>query len=136
MIVVSIINLKSQDQKKASFTFKIPKDLPEWTLSAERSYTLNDDRIVEPDKVKTIGLYHPKLGEVFFIGEVEVMFNENQVKIVRTKSIVTKTLTSGNYQIIIRWDESFNEGAYSEGTISLLINGELQIKTTLFMSGW
>jgi hypothetical protein len=66
---------------KKGFTIKKYKDLPSWIEKADRTYMLNDDRIVENELVENIGGYVPNKGEIFFIDNTEVVFAENQIKI-------------------------------------------------------
>ena len=122
--------------KEKGFTIKKNIDLPSWFSLADRTYMLNDARIVESNKVEFIGGYFPKKGEIFFINNKEVIFPENVIKITKIKTLITKTLISGDYVINITWDTSFNTGAYSEGTISLFYKNVSIFNSSLVISGW
>ena len=118
------------------FTIKKNKDLPSWFEKVDRTYMLNDDRILESDQIEYIGGYVPNKGEIFFIDNREVVFLENQIIINKIKSIVTKTLTSGEYTIKINWDTELTTGAYSEGKINLYKNNLSIFNSLLIISGW
>ncbi len=118
------------------FTIKKNKDLPSWFDKVDRTYMLNDDRITERDQIEYIGGYVPNKGEIFFIDNREIVFPENQIKINKTKSKVTKSLTSGEYTIKINWDTELTTGAYSEGKINLYKNNLSIFNSPLIISGW
>jgi hypothetical protein len=119
-----------------SFSIKKFKDLPSWFENVERSYMLNDDRMVELELVEFIGGYFPDKGEIFFIDNKEVIFTDNQIKTTENGTIITKNLKSGPYFIRISWDKDMSTGAYSEGEINLYMNNILIFKSPLIMSGW
>lgn len=102
---------------KGNFSIKIMQQLPKW--SAERYYMLNDNRIVEEDKVQYIGGYDPERGEVFFIDGKEIVFSSSQIKIQHINGLNTKTMYSDEYQIQIVWEDDMTTGDYSEGSITL-----------------
>lgn len=129
-------NYSNQDKNKVLFTAKKSNDLPAWWENAERMYMLNDDRIVEYENVEFIGGFEPNIGEVFFIDGKEISFKDNQIKISRKNNLISKSFTSGDYKVVMDWDENMTTGAYSEGTISLYYKGKLQNKTIYFESGW
>jgi hypothetical protein len=122
--------------QKKGFTIKKNKDLPSWFDNVNRTYMLNDDRILESDQIEYIGGYVPNKGEIFFINNSEIVFPENQIKINKTKSKVTKTLTSGEYTIKINWDTDLTTGEYSEGKINLYKNNLSIFNSPLIISGW
>ena len=121
---------------KKGFTIKKYKDLPSWIEKTDRTYMLNDDRILENELVEYIGGYVPNKGEIFFIDNTEVVFAENQIKIDKARTVITKTLTSGPYIIEITWDTSLTTGAYSEGKINLFINNVSVFNSPVIISGW
>lgn len=129
-------NSDISSNKEKSFTIKKNKDLPSWFEKADRTYMLNDDRTVENDQIEFIGGNIPNKGEIFFIDNKEVVFSENQIKIDQVKTVITKTLTSGDYIIKITWDTSLTTGAYSEGTISLYYKNAPSFNSSLIISGW
>lgn len=43
---------------------------------------------------------------------------------------------SGDYTIIMEYDEDFRTGAYTEGSINLAFDGIVQLKTNFVMEGW
>ena len=119
---------------KAAFNFKNQKALPEWWDSSERAYMLKDDRIT--DDVEYIGGFNPKLGDVFFIDSKIIVFNENQIKVSIIKDMIKKTFISGDYKIIMDWNESEKTGFYLEGKISLYYKNNLQFNSIFFQSGF
>jgi len=120
--------------KKINFTIKKYENLPEWWNAVERTYMLNDDRTTED--VKYIGGFNPKMGEMFFIDSKIIIFNENQIKVSNIKDLYKKTFSSGDYQIIITWDDSERTGAYLDGKISLYFKNILQFNSTFVQSGF
>ncbi len=125
---------KAKDTK--SFTIKKNKDLPAWFEQVERTYMLNDDRIIEMELIEYIGGYVPNKGELFFINNSEVIFPENQISINKKGTVVTKTLTSGQYSIQMIWDTELTIGAYSEGKI-IFFNDKVSVfNSPLIISGW
>lgn len=127
---------ESSPSENKGFTIKKNKGLPSWFDKVDRTYMLNDDRILESDQIEYIGGHVPSKGEIFFIDNREVVFPENQIKINKTKSIVTKTLTSGEYTIKINWDTELTTGAYSEGKINLYKNDLSIFNSPIIISGW
>ncbi|WP_396209277.1 hypothetical protein [Flavobacterium sp.] len=121
-------------QTKTTFSIKNNKNLPKWFENVERSYMLNDDRI--DDEVKYIGGCNPKIGEIFFINNKEVLFSKNKIKTTKVKNIITRTFASGDYLIIMKWDTNLTTGAYSEGSISLKYKNKLQFNSPLVISGF
>ena len=93
---------------KGNFTIKLMNQLPEWT--ADRYYMLNDNRILEEDEVQYIGGYDSKRGEVFFLEGKEIVFTNSQVKFQADNGLNTKTMTSGDYQIQIVWNDDMTTG--------------------------
>ncbi len=77
-----------QSNEVDSFTIKKYKDLPSWFDQVERTYMLNDDRIIESDLVEYVGGYVPNKGEIFFINNSEIVFSENQIKIDKTGKVI------------------------------------------------
>ena len=122
-------------QTKSTFTIKNSKSLPAWFENAERTYTLNDDRIVEAEEIQYIGGFNPNKGEVFFIDNKEVVFSDSQIKINKVKNVITKTFTSGDYVIKISWDTTLSTGEYSEGKVTLTYKNINQFKSPLIISG-
>jgi hypothetical protein len=136
-ILITICSAIAQTSNKVkSFTIKKHKDLPSWFDQAERTYMLNDDRIIEFDLVKFVGGYVPNKGEIFFINSTDVIIPENQIKIDKKRTVMTKTLTSGQYTIKITWDTKLTTGAYSEGKINLYNNNVSVFNSPLIISGW
>ena len=136
-ILLAIGNANAQNSNEVkSFTIKNNNNLPSWFDQAERTYMLNDDRIIEIDLVKFVGGYLPNKGEIFFINNKEVIFLKNQIKIDKTRTIITKTLTSGQYTIKIKWDTELTTGAYSEGEIYLYNNNISVFNSPLIISGY
>jgi hypothetical protein len=121
---------------KKGFTIKKYKDLPSWFEKTDRTYMLNDVRIVENELVEYIGGYVPNKGEIFFIDNTEVVFPENQIKIDKIRTVITKTLTSGQYTIKITWDTELTTGEYSEGKINLYNKNVSIFNSPLIISGW
>jgi len=119
-----------------TFTIKSNKDLPSWFDQVERTYMLNDDRIIEIEIVEFIGGYVPNEGEIFFINNTEVIFPENEIIIDKKGSVITKILSSGKYIIKIIWDTELTTGAYSEGKIYLYIDNVSVFSSPLIISGW
>jgi hypothetical protein len=132
---ISTITEPPSNSKKG-FTIKKYKDLPSWIEKTDRTYMLNDDRTVENELVEYIGGYVPNKGEIFFIDNTEVVFSENQIKIDKARTVITKTLISGPYIIEITWDTSLTTGAYSEGKINLFINNVSVFNSPVIISGW
>ena len=128
-------NSNISQNKKKSFTIKKYKDLPSWFEKADRTYTLNDDRVVG-DQVEISGGYVPNIGEVFFIDNNEIIFLENQVKFDNENTLVTKTFTSEEYIVKITWDESFTTGAYKDAEVRLFHKNVLVFNSSLIISGW
>lgn len=126
----------NQDKNKISFTPQKPNSLPVWWENREREYALNDPRLVEYENVEFIGGFEPNIGEVFFVDGKEIIFKDKQIKINRMKNLISKSFTSGDYKIVMDWDENMSTGAYSEGTISLYFKGKMQVKTNFIQSGW
>jgi|GEM_PF-4544029 len=125
---------KAKDAK--SFTIKKYKDLPSWFEQVEITYMLNDDRITDLEFIEFIGGYVPNKGEIFFINNSEVIFPENQISFNEKGTVVTKTLTSGQYSIQMIWDTELTTGAYSEGKIILFNNKVSVFNSPLIISGW
>jgi hypothetical protein len=124
-----------QSNEVDSFTVKKYEDLPSWFDQVERTYMLNDDRIIESDLVEYVGGYVPNKGEIFFINNSEVIFPENQITINEKGTEVTKTLTSGQYTIQMIWDKELSSGAYSEGKIIFYYNKVSVFNSPLIISG-
>ena len=95
---------------------------------------LDDDRIVHEDDVQYIGGYLSNGAEVFFINNSEVFFTE--VLFEEKGSVVTKTLKSGDYTIVITWDEGLTTGAYREGEVSLFSGNTFVSRSPLVIAGW
>lgn len=122
--------------KVKSFDIK-KSDLPSWFDKVERTYMLNDDRILGPeDFPEIIGGFLSNKGEIFFINGEEIIFQANQIQSNIKGSIFYKVLKSGQYTIKITIDEKLTTGAYSEGKISLLINDEPVFISRLIVSGF
>ncbi len=119
-----------------SLTIKKFEDLPSWFEQVERTYMLNDDRIIEMESVEYIGGYLPKKGEIFFINNSEVIFPENQITMNEKGTEVTKTLTSGQFTIQMIWDKDLSSGAYSEGKMIFYNDKVLVFTSPLIISGW
>jgi hypothetical protein len=136
MLLFLMGNTKAQTSNEVkSFTIKNIKELPNWFDQVERTYMLNDDRILEIELIQFVGGYVANRGEIFFINNTEIIFPENQIKIDKTKTFITKTLTSGQYTIKIICDTDLNTGAYNEGTINLYFNNTSVFKSPLIISG-
>ncbi len=127
---------EASSNKKKGFTIKKNKDLPSWFDKVDRKYMMNDDRILESDQIEFIGGYIPNKGEIFFIDNKEVVFLENHIKIDKTRTIITKSLISGQYTIKMTWDTKLTTGAYSEGKIYLYDNNVSIFTSPLIISGW
>jgi len=134
IIFLNIFSLNAQN--KTSFTIKTSKNLPSWFDNIERKYSLNDDRIVDYENVEYIGGYDSKKGEFFFINNKEFFFSDKQIKIIKTKNIITKSFTSGDYLVKLILDPSLSTGSYSEGNISLSYKNKIQFKSKLIISGF
>jgi hypothetical protein len=119
-----------------SFTIKKFEELPSWFEQVERTYMLNDDRIIEMELIEFIGGYVPNKGEIFFINNSEILFPENQISINEKGTEVTKTLTSGQYTIQMIWDKELSTGAYSEGKIIFYNNKVSVFNSPLIISGF
>ena len=119
---------------KGNFTIKSMNQLPEWT--ADRYYMLNDNRIVEEDEVQYIGGYDSKRGEVFFLDGKEIVFTDSQIKFQAVNGLNTKTMTSGDFQIQIVWNDDMTTGEYSEGSISLYFQKIEKFHGPLVIMGW
>lgn len=122
--------------KSNGFTIKNSTNLPSWFNEAERTYMLNDDRIVDVELIEYVGGYVPNQGEIFFINNSEIIFPDSQIKIEKSKTIITKTLTSGEYIVKITWDAESNTGSYSEGSIKLYHNNISVFNSQLIISGF
>ncbi len=122
--------------KNNSFTIKNFTDLPSWFKEAERTYMLNDDRISDVELIEFVGGYVPNQGEIFFINNSEIIFPDSQIKIEKSKTIITKTLTSGEYIVKITWDTELDAGSYSEGSIQLYHNNISVFNSQLIISGF
>ena len=118
------------------FTIKKFEELPSWFEQVERTYMLNDDRIIEMELIEFIGGYVPNKGEIFFINNSEILFPENQISINEKGTEVTKTLTSGQYTIQMIWDKELSTGAYSEGKIIFYNNKVSVFNSPLIISGF
>ncbi len=121
--------------KEKCLTAKKNKELPPWYAKAERTYMLNDDRVLELDQILYAGGYLPSKGEVFFIDNAEVVFQESKIKIKKEKTIITKTLSSGDYVVKIVWDTNMTTGMNSEGEISIYYKNSPCFSAPLYMSG-
>ncbi|MDG1659500.1 MAG: hypothetical protein P8H56_13050 [Crocinitomicaceae bacterium] len=112
-----------------SFT-SITDNLHDW----ENGYkiSLNDNRI--SDDVQYIGVLKTLNDAVFFINDKEIKFGSWQVK--NAGSLVEMKFISGDYTIIMEYDEDFRTGAYTEGSINLAFDGIVQLKTNFVMEGW
>jgi len=119
-----------------SFTIKKFEELPSWFEQVERTYMLNDDRIIEMELIEFIGGYVANKGEIFFINNSEILFPENQISINEKGTEVTKTLTSGQYTIQMIWDKELSTGAYSEGKIIFYNNKVSVFNSPLIISGF
>jgi hypothetical protein len=129
-----LMSKSSDSNLKNCFTFKNSKELPEWFETIDRYYSLNDGRIEE--NIKYIGGFHPIKGEFFFINNQEVIFNNNQISILRTKNIITKTFTNNDYTIVMKWDSNLTTGAWSEGTISINYKNTSKFISKFYISGF
>ena len=127
---------ETPSNKKNGFTVKMNQDLPSWFNEAERTYMLNDDRIVEVDQIEYIGGYIPNKGEIFFIENKEIVFLDHQIKIDKKRTVITKTISSGRYTIKIIWDTQLTAGAYNEGEINLYENNVSVFNSPVIISGW
>jgi hypothetical protein len=127
---------EAPSNKNNGFTIKKNKNLPSWFGKVGRTYMLNDDRILESNQIEFIGGYVPNKGEIFFIDNTEVVFPENQIKIDKIRTVITKTLTSGQYTIKITWDTELTTGEYSEGKINLYNKNVSIFNSPLIISGW
>jgi len=97
---------------------------------------LNDNRIVEEDEVQYIGGYDSKRGEVFFLDGKEIVFTDSQIKFQAGNGLNTKTMTSGDFQIQIVWNDDMTTGEYSEGSISLYFQKIEKFHGPLVIMGW
>lgn len=119
----------------SGFTAMKNNDLPPWFKDLESGrYMLDDDRIVHEEEVQHIGGYLSNGAEVFFINNSEVFFTE--VLFEEMGNVVTRTLKSGHYTILITWDEGLTTGAYREGEISLFSDNTFVSRSPLVISGW
>ena len=123
-------------QNLSSFSVKKSTNLPEWFSNAETTYTLNDERVVDYEDVQFIGGVNSEKGEIFFIDNKEIVFNESQIKIIKLKNIITKTLSFGDYRVKITFDTNSKTGAYTDGQISLFYKGMLQNKSRIYINGY
>ena len=112
-----------------SFT-SITENLQDW----ENGYkiSLNDNRT--SDDVQYIGVLKTLNDAVFFISGKEIKFGSYEVK--SEGSLVEMKFISGDYTILMEYDEDNITGAYTEGTINLAFGAVLQLKTNFVMEGW
>lgn len=137
---ISKKNLELQTRVKAfeeeiyssqkSFT-SITDNLHNWNGNGYK-ISLNDNRI--SDDVQYIGVLKTLDDAVFFINGKEIKFGSWQVN--NAGSLVEMKFISGDYTIIMEYDEDFRTGAYTEGSINLAFDGIVQLKTNFVMEGW
>ena len=137
---ISKKNLELQTRVKAfeeeiyssqkSFT-SLTDNLHDWNGNGYK-ISLNDNRI--SDDVQYIGVLKTLNDAVFFINGKEIKFGSWQVK--NAGSLVEMKFISGDYTIIMEYDEDFRTGAYTEGSINLAFDGIVQLKTNFVMEGW
>lgn len=137
---ISKKNLELQTRVKAfeeeiyssqkSFT-SITDNLHNWNGNGYK-ISLNDNRI--SDDVQYIGVLKTLVDAVFFINGKEIKFGSWQVN--NAGSLVEMKFISGDYTIIMEYDEDIRTGAYTEGSINLAFDGIVQLKTNFVMEGW
>ena len=137
---ISKKNLELQTRVKAfeeeiyssqkSFT-SITDNLHNWNGNGYK-ISLNDNRI--SDDVQYIGVLKTLNDAVFFINGKEIKFGSWQVN--NAGSLVEMKFISGDYTIIMEYDEDLRTGAYTEGSINLAFDGIVQLKTNFVMEGW
>ena len=127
------IELLEQQIAKKKFTH-ITKNLPHWWDKTGSGYTisLNDDRIA--DEVQYIGAWVASNEAIFFIDGEEIKFSSKQIE--QNGSIVELKFVSGDFTVVMEYDEENETGAYTEGMIRLVFGGVEQVKTSFVMVGW
>jgi chromosome segregation ATPase len=117
---------------KKTFTY-MTNNLPNWWDDVDGyRISLNDDRV--NDEVQWIGARLTPNDAIFFIDGEEIKFISKQIE--QKESILKLKFISGGFTIVLEYDENFITGAYTEGIISLVFDGQEQVKTKFIMTGW